>query len=142
MHFLISKYSMFAADFGGHCVLLDTGCNSPVVAKTNCITRIRRNKQKQWSNTLAGAYTAPYTAESIPFGDVYYDPNIPFSVLSYYIVAERGYVKPSRDGLKFTADFPTYVDDQYIEITFTFIEGMLMGDGRKLINYYDKCAAI
>ena len=31
MHFLISKYSMFAADFGGHCVPLDNMIYSDTV---------------------------------------------------------------------------------------------------------------
>ena len=121
MSFLITKYSMFASDYDGHCVLLDTGCNSPVVSQPNCLINVRRNKRKKFSNTLGGSYVAPYTAKSIPFGNVHYDPDIPFSVLSYYIVAERGYVRPSKDGMEFMAGFPTYIEGQFIEVEYLHV---------------------
>ena len=131
---------MFASDYDGHCVLLDTGCNSPVVSQPNCLINVRRNKRKKFSNTLGGSYVAPYTAKSIPFGNVHYDPDIPFSVLSYYIVAERGYVRPSKDGMEFMAGFPTYIEGQFIEVEFSFVEGMLIGDGRKITSYFQRCS--
>ena len=44
------------------------------------------------------------------------------------------YVWPkSKDGSKFIAGFPT-PSGEVVEILFTFIDGMLLGDGSKLIE--------
>ena len=129
---------MFATLFGVYCILLDTGCNAPVVKMRQCLKKIRRSLERQSSKTLGGAYVAPYVADSVAFGQVYYDMNIPFTILSYYIVATTGYIQPISE-FKFVAGFPTYVKGQFIEVEFNFIDGMLMGDGRALASYYEKC---
>ena len=60
----------------------------------------------------------------MPFGQVSFDPQLPFTILSYYFVAAHGYVEPL-NALSFIAGFPTYEVGKYIEVKFKFIDGTL-----------------
>ena len=131
MSYLVTKYAMLAANFGSFCILLDTGCNAPVASRKEFLNEIYDNDANNNSaNTLGGAYSAPYQATSISFGDISFDPALPFTILSYYFTELNGYIVPI-DALNFKAGFPTG-DGNYMEIKFRFIDGMLMGDGAKL----------
>ena len=59
------------------------------------------------------------------------------AVLSYYQQKIMSYVRPtSVEGNKFVAGFSIPSGD-VVEIVFTFIDGMLLGDGSKLIEAFE-----
>lgn len=124
---------------GSYCILLDTGCNSPVVSRREFLTDIFDNDDRNSSNTLGGSYIAPFLATSVPFGQVAFDPSLPFSILSYYFVAEHGYIEPI-DAMNFIAGFPTYEAGKCVEVKFKFIDGMLMGDGKEIVKYLNNAS--
>ena len=115
---------MLAAKVGSYCILLGTGCNAPVVARKEFLSDIYENEEKNSSNTLGGAYIAPFLASSVPFGQVSFDPQLPFTILSYYFVAAHGYVE-ALNAVSFIAGFPTYEIGKYIEVKFKFTDGTL-----------------
>ena len=122
--------------YGENTLLLDTCCNSGVTNLKGLLTTYWKDKSMKSSNTLGGAYNPPYAAKSDCFGAIAYDPNLPFTVLSYQQQRIMGYVKPtSKDGSKFLVGFPTH--SGVVEIPFSFIDGMLIGDGSKLMECYE-----
>ena len=97
------------------------------------LSMFRRVKPRA-SNTLGGSYQPPYAAESSCFGRISYDPDLPFTVLSYHQQSVICYVHPRGD--KFAAGF-MLPNEAIVEIEFRFIEGMLLGDGAPLYDCYD-----
>ena len=95
---------MLAERSGSYCILLDTGCNSPVVNRKEFLADIFENEDRSSSNTPGGSYIAPFLATSVPFGQVAFDPSLPFSILSYYFVTAYGYIEPL-NSLNFIAGF-------------------------------------
>ena len=123
--------------YGKDTFLLDTCCNAGVTNQKCLLSEFSKGNSKP-ANTLGGSYQPPYTAKSICFGDMSFDPNLPFTVLSYNQQRHICYVKPkAKDGSKFVAGFPT-PHGEVIEVSFIFIDGMLIGDGSKLIKSYDR----
>ena len=97
------------------------------------LSMFRRVKPRA-SNTLGGSYQPPYAADSSCFGRISYDPDLPFTVLSYHQQSVICYVHPR--GAKFAAGF-MLPNEHVIEIEFRFIEGMLLGDGAPLFECYE-----
>ena len=100
------------------------------------LNEIRKCKPRA-SNTLGGSYQPPYSAKSTCFGDISYDPDLPFTVLSYHQQSELCYVHPGDE--VFRAGF-TLPNGEIVEIEFRFIEGMLIGDGAPLFDWYEDCS--
>ena len=122
--------------YGKDTFLLDTCCNAGVTNQKCLLSEFSKGNSKP-ANTLGGSYQPPYTAKSICFGDMSFDPNLPFTVLSYYQQKIMSYVRPtSVEGNKFVAGFSIPSGD-VVEIVFTFIDGMLLGDGSKLIEAFE-----
>ena len=114
-------------------LLLDTCCNAGVTNMKIVLTKLTRMKPRA-SNTLGGSYQPPYAADSTCFGRISYDPDLPFTALSYHQQSIICYVHPR--GKKFAAGF-MLPNDVVIEIEFRFIEGMLLGDGAPLCDCYE-----
>ena len=105
--YVVTRYIHSSLKWGAYTILLDTGCNAPVSSRKEFLINIQANNDHESSKTLGGSYTPPYMADSVAFGEIAYDPNLPFTILSYYLVASNGYVSQTGP-FTFVAGFPTY----------------------------------
>ena len=97
---------------------LDAGRDAPVAATPQRLKRVRRGAEKRPSKAL---------------GEARYDPNAPFTTLSYRVASQTGRVDVANE-LKLVAGSPAYAQDQRIEAELNFIDGVLMGDGKPLAS--------
>ena len=100
--------------FGNRTLLLDTCCNFGV-SNLRCLLHSVSKAKGRPSNTLGGSYHPPYVADSHYFGKISYDPNLPFTVLSYHQQSSICYVRPKdKGGRKFIAPSDNKTNVQYL----------------------------
>ena len=130
---------MSAFFYGPNTLLLDTCCNAGVTNREEVLEEVMNLKPRS-SNTLGGSYSPPFAAQSTCFGNISFDPEPPFTVLSYHTQASVSYVYPAdQAGMNFVAGFPL-PNGEVVEIEFKFIEGMLLGDGAILYDNFQRRA--
>jgi len=115
-----------------HLTLLDR-CASDTTFKSEALIRNVRDIDPMLITTIFGTGSVNKSAESVCFGEVYFDSNAPFNVLCQHVV-ERMWTCTDfkHDGVLYRTE--VYIEPLGLTLVFEIVNNVLVGDLSPLVN--------